>query len=142
MRRIVSLFNFVAIADWGAIGAGANESAAGPASATTVTKAPVDQLIPWLLSEDRQLREIPFSEVIVRVTGKKMLACDPKNQIDERVVKSITAACDETVKRLNAPDSAIKNIARINEVSGHFEEMLRDLLNATPPLHGDFPRMV
>lgn len=77
---------------------------------------------PVALSEDRRLREIPFSEVIVRVTGKKM------------------AACDETMKRLNAPDSAIKNIARINEVSGHFENMLRELLNATPGLNCDFPR--
>src|SRR5260370_28192234 len=140
MRRIVSLFNFVAIAICGAIGAAANESAAGPASATTVTKAPVDQLIPWLLDEDRQLREIPFNEVIARVTDKKMLACDPKNQIYERVVKSISPAPDETVKRVNAQDSAIKNIARINEVSGHFEDTLRELLNATAGLNCDFPR--
>jgi hypothetical protein len=117
-------------------------TAGAPSLEARAENTPVEQLIPWLLSEDRRLREIPFSEVIVRVTGKKMLACDPKNQIDERVVKSISAACDETVKRLNAPDSAIKNIARINEVSGHFEDMLRELLNATPGLNCDFPRMV
>ena len=29
---------------------------------------------------------------------------------------------------------------RINEVSGHFEDMLRELLNATPGLNCDFPR--
>src|SRR5947208_8325200 len=103
-------------------------------------KAPVDQLIPWLLSEDRQLRGIPFSEVIVDVTGKKVLAFDPKNEVDQRVVKAISAACDETVNRLNAPNSAIKHIARINEVSGHFEDMLRELLSSTPGLNCDFPR--
>ncbi len=119
---------------------GHTATAGAPSLEAPAENAPVDQLIPWLLSEDRRLREIPFSEVIVRVTGKKMLACDPKNQIDERVVKSISAACDETVKRLNAPDSAIKNIARINEVSSHFEDMLRELLNATPGLNCDFPR--
>jgi hypothetical protein len=59
----------------------------------------------------------------------------------DTVQRAISAACDETVKRLNAPDSAIKNIARINEVSGHFEDMLRELLNATPGLNCDFPRM-
>ena len=115
-------------------------TAEAPSLEAPAERAPVDQLIPWLLSEDRQLRGIPFSQVIIGVTGKKMLACDRKNQIDERVVKSISAACDETVKRLNAPDSAIKNIVRINEVSGHFEDMLRELLNATPGLNCDFPR--
>src|SRR3979411_2989497 len=70
-----------------------------------VSKGPVDELIPWLLDENRQLRGIPFSEVIVDVTGKKVLPFDPKNEVDQRVVKAITAACDETMKRLNAPDS-------------------------------------
>jgi len=27
-------------------------------------KGPVDQLIPWLLDEDQQLRGVPFSELI------------------------------------------------------------------------------
>jgi hypothetical protein len=138
MRRLICLFVLIRIAVSEQSAAAPERESPTPSTATS--KASVDQLIPWLLSEDRQLREIPFSEVIVRVTGKKMLACDPKNRIDERVVKSISAACDETVKRLNTPDSAIKNIARINEVSGHFEDMLRELLNATPGLNCDFPR--
>ena len=72
----------------------------------------MDQLIPWLLDEDRQLRGIPFSEVIFDTTGKKVLPFDPKNEVDQRVVKQISAACDETMKRLNAPDSVIqKSIA-------------------------------
>jgi hypothetical protein len=138
MRRLICLFVLIRIAVSEQSAAAPERESPTPSTATS--KASVDQLIPWLLSEDRQLREIPFSEVIVRVTGKKMLARDPKNRIDERVVKSISAACDETVKRLNTPDSAIKNIARINEVSGHFEDMLRELLNATPGLNCDFPR--
>jgi hypothetical protein len=140
MCRLICLFVLITIAAPVSEQSAAAPGRESPTPATATSKAPVDQLIPWLLSEDRQLREIPFSEVIVRVTGKKIVACDPKNQIDERVVKSISAACDETVKRLNAPDSAIENIARINEVSGHFEDMLRELLNATPGLNCDFPR--
>ena len=105
-----------------------------------VAKGPVDQLIPWLLDEDRQLRGIPFSEVIVDVTGKKVLSFDPKNEVDQRVVQGIRAACDETMKRLNAPDSPIQKIPRINELSSHFEDTLRELLNSTPGLNCDFPR--
>ena|SRR5438477_13191796 len=87
------------------------------ASATMVQSAtltsPVDQLIPWLLDEDRQLRGIPFREVIVDVTGKKVLAFDSQNEIDRRVVKQISAVFDEVTRCMNASDSAIQNIVRV-----------------------------
>ena len=102
-------------------------------------KRAVDQLIPWLLDEDRQLRGVPFSEVIFDTTGKKVFGFDTNNPVDRRVAKAISAACDETMKRLNAPDSAIQNVDRINEVSSHFEDTLRELLNATVGLHCDLP---
>ncbi len=103
-------------------------------------KSPVDQLIPWLLDEDRQLRGIAFSEVIFDTAGKRVLPVDPKNEVDARVIKSIGGAMDETLRRVNAPDSAVQKIGRINEVSSHFEDLLRELLNATPGLNCDFPR--
>jgi len=109
-------------------------------SVATNAKEPVDQLIPWLLDEDRQLQGIAFSEVIFDTTGKHVLPVDPKNEIDQRVIKQIAAACDETIKRLNASESAIQNVWRINEVSSHFEDTLRELLNSTPGLNCDFPR--
>jgi hypothetical protein len=101
-------------------------------------KDAVDQLIPWLLDEDRQLRGVPFSEVIFDTTGRKVIRFDAKNAVDQRVAKAISAACDATMKRLNAPGSAIQNIDRINEVSSHVEDALRELLNATPDLRCDF----
>jgi len=103
-------------------------------------KPVVDQLIPWLLDEGAQLRGIPFSEVIVDVTRKKVIPFDAKNEIDQRVRKAIAAACDETIKRLNAADSPVQKVARINEVSSHFEDALRELLNSTPGLSCDFPK--
>jgi hypothetical protein len=97
---------------------------AGEAPALQKSQAddPVDQLIRWLLDEDRQLRGIPFTEVIFDTTGKRVLPVNRKDEIDRRVIKQISAACDETINRFNTPDSAIQNIARINEVSSHFEE--------------------
>jgi hypothetical protein len=119
----------------------AQESGTKPQSTTAATgKAPVDQLIPWLLEEDRQLRGIAFSEVIFDTTGKRVIAVERNNEVDQRVIKQIAAACDQTMQRLNAPDSAIQNVARINEVSSHFEDTLRDLLNSAPGLNCDFPR--
>jgi hypothetical protein len=115
---------------------------AGEAAALEKSQAngPVDQLIPWLLDEGRQLRGIPFTEVILDATGKRVLPVNTKDQIDQRVIKQISAACDETIKRFNMPESPIQNIARINEVSSHFEDSLRQLLNEAPGLNCDFPR--
>src|SRR6266699_5604461 len=103
-------------------------------------EASVDQLIPWLLDEDRQLRDVAFSEVILDTTGKHVLAVDRKNETDECVIKQISAALDETMRRMNASDSPIQKVARINEVSSQVEDLLRELLNATPGLNCDFPR--
>lgn len=140
MRPAAALLILVAVA---------NSSASPPVPAgNTVSnqpslkesvKSPVDQLIPWLLDENQQLRGIPFSEVISDVAGKKVLAFNSKNEVDQRVVKGISSACDETLKRLNAPNSVIQKVTRINEVSSHFEDTLRELLNSTPGLSCDFP---
>jgi hypothetical protein len=108
--------------------------------ATTAADAPVNQLIRWLLDENRQLRGIPFAEVIFDATGKRVLPVNPKNEIDHRMMRQISAACDDTIKRFNTPDSAIQNVARINEVSSRFEDSLRQLLNGAPGLNCDFPR--
>jgi hypothetical protein len=56
------------------------------------------------------------------------------------VIKAISAACDQVMRKLNAPDSAIQKVERINKVSSHFEGKLRDFLNSTPGLNCDFPK--
>lgn len=66
----------------------AEASTAAPDSTSPVpAKAPVDQLIPWLLDEDQQLRGVPFSEVIFDSTGRKVIPFDPKNAVDQRIAK-------------------------------------------------------
>ena len=112
---------------------------AAMAQLSPTPKAAVDQLIPWLLDEDQQLRGVPFSEVILDATGKKVFRFEANDPVDQRVAKAIGAASNETMKRLNAPGSAIQNVDRINEVSSRFEDNLRELLNATPGLRCDFP---
>ena len=115
--------------------AGAKEPVASPAPVS-----PSATFIPWLLQEKDQLREMPFSEVIFSATGKKILAIDPQDQTDQRVLKEIGAALDEVLTRMNAPASPIQSAARINEVSSSFENMIRELLNAAPGLECDFPK--
>ena len=100
----------------------------------------VDRLIPWLLDEDRTLRGIDFSEVILDASGKRVLAVDPKNAVDARVIKQIAAALDQTLSWLNHRNSPVRTVPRINELSSHVEDSLHQLLNATPGLSCDFPR--
>lgn len=97
-------------------------------------------LIPWLLQEKQDLAELPFREVIFSATGQKIIAIDPQNETDQRVLKQIGGALDEVVRRMSAPDSPVQSFARINEVSSQFEDMIRDVLNTTPGLACDFPK--
>jgi hypothetical protein len=101
---------------------------------------PVGPLINWLLDRNRELNGIDFSEVILATSGKKVLAFDPKAEDNLRVMKAVSAALDAATRQMNTPGSPIQNIARINEVSSHIEDMLRELLNATAGLTCDFPR--
>ncbi|MGI8890504.1 MAG: hypothetical protein ACR2G0_06930 [Chthoniobacterales bacterium] len=100
---------------------------------------PVDRLIPWLLEEDSQLRGIPFAEVIHDTTGHEVRPLDRQDDMDNQVLKQISKVLDEVVRQLNADASEIHRVARINEVSSHFENLLRRLLDAAPGLSCDFP---
>ena len=92
------------------------------------------------MQEGTNCAEIPFSEVILAATGRSVFAIDPKNEADQRVIKQISGVLDEVMRRLNAPDSVIQGIPRINEVSSHFEDFMRELLNTAPGLSLRFPR--
>ncbi len=100
--------------------------------------SPVAPLIGWLLDRNRELNGIDFSEVILAATGKKLVAFDPNNDADQRVMNALRLALDEATKQMNAPGSAIQNVARINEVSSHVEDLLRRLINRDD-LSCDFP---
>jgi len=106
----------------------------------TSPAAPVSGLIGWLLDRNPELHGIDFSEVILATTGKKVLAFDPKSEADERVLKALSAALDQATKQMNTAESPIQDAARINEVSSHVENLLRELLNAATDLSCDFPR--
>ncbi|HJT82237.1 MAG TPA: hypothetical protein VJ719_13660 [Chthoniobacterales bacterium] len=103
-------------------------------------KSAIGHLIPWLLSEQSELRGIAFSEVISSATGKRVLPIDPKNETDAKIVRQISSALDQTLKQLNSPESRVQKAERINEVSSQVEETLRELLNANPDLKCEYPR--
>ena len=111
-----------------------------PADAEASPPSAISPMIGWLLDRNRELNGIEFREVILATTGKKVLAFDSNSEGDQRVAKLLSVALDAATKQLNAPGSAVQNVPRINEVSSHVEDLLRDLLNAGPDLSCDFPR--
>jgi hypothetical protein len=126
-----------AFAIWCVARSFAQQNAPSPAQSG---KAPINELIPWLFSEDRQLHGLAFSDVILAATGKHVLPIDLKNERDQSVIKRISGVLDEVMKRMNMPESAVQKVGRINEVSSHFEDALRELLGATEGVICDFPR--
>ena len=100
----------------------------------------VATLIPWLLEEKEDLSALALSDVIFYATGRKVIAINPKDETDRRVLQQIGSGLDEVIKRMSAPGSPVQGAARINEVSSSFENMIRELLNAAPGLTCDFPR--
>jgi hypothetical protein len=140
--RAIGLFQTMAIAAMALIDGLAMVAAQAGAPSpepSNPPKSPVDQLIPWLLDEDGQLRGIDFSSVIYDTTGKHVFRVDARNEVDRRVIKQISAVLDQVMVAMNNHDSPIQKIPRINEVSSHFEDKLRELLNGTAGLNCDFP---
>jgi hypothetical protein len=136
MLRPLVLFLVLTLA-FSAIGARADRDPVEPRASPPAAIGP---MIGWLLDRNRELTGIEFREIILATTGKKVLAFDSSSEADQRVMKLLSAALDAATKQLNAPESAIQNVPRINEVSSHVEDLLRNLLNAGTGLTCDFPR--
>ena len=100
----------------------------------------VQQLIPWLLDESTALKGIPFPDVIAATCGKRVLPVDRADKDTQRVLGEIGRALDEVLTAMNAPDSPTRSAKRVNEMSSHFENALREKLNARPGFECDFPK--
>ncbi len=102
--------------------------------------SPAQRLIPWLLDEGNSFKGILFSEVVKATSGKKIIPFDRSDADDERILSGIGRAMDDVLKKMNAPESDVHRVARINEVSSHFENLIQKTLNANPDFSCDFPR--
>jgi len=80
------------------------------------------EFISWLLQEDRDLKGIPFSEVLASTTGKKILRVDPV--ADKAWLEKLGAALDRTLATLNDPSHPMHSAGRINEASRFIEDEL------------------
>ena len=96
-------------------------------------------LIPWLLDENDSLKGIRFADVIAATSGKKVIAIDPKDKDDQRVLAQIGTALDTVLAAMNAPDSKTRGVKRVNEMSAKFEDAILARLQAQPGIECAIP---
>lgn len=109
--------------------------------ASETNKLGVSEMIRAVAASDRELKEIPFAQVVEATTGKRIIAFDPKSETDKELLGKIGAAMDEVIRRMNATNSVAQKQKRINEVSSHFENEMKSVLNDTPGFSCDFPHL-
>ena len=85
------------------------------------------ELIKGLLKEDLSHRDFDFSLVVEAVSGKKVLPAKGRES-QARVAAAITAVMDRLLLEMNADDSPIRGLRRINEGSRFFEDGLLEAL--------------
>ena len=84
-------------------------------------------LIKGLLKEDLSHRDFDFSLVVEAVSGKKVLPAKGRES-QARVTAAITTVMDRLLLEMNANDSPIRGLRRINEGSRFFEDGLLEAL--------------
>lgn len=96
------------------------------------------ELISWLLKEGRDLKEVPFSQVLTATTGKKIIPVDPAS--DRPWLDRLGKNLDEVLAALNDPSQGIHKAGRINEASRFIEDRLLVELNREPGWNCAIPR--
>ncbi|MEO6035224.1 MAG: hypothetical protein ABIQ35_08220 [Verrucomicrobiota bacterium] len=101
----------------------------------------VQKMVVAVARADGELKGIPFAEVVMATTGKRILPFDESKESDRQLLSKIGSALDEVMRRMNATNSAAQKPKRINEVSSYFEEEIKRVLNDTAGFSCDFPKL-
>ena len=114
-------------------------SVACAAEEATVATSDVQPLIHWLLEDEGRLDDVPFRDVVQAVSNCEVLPVDPKNEVDARMLNTLSEALNDCLSQLNAEGQAIHEVGRVNEISRHVEDSLLKLLNAKEGLLCEVP---
>jgi len=93
-------------------------------------------LIEWLLQDGRDLKGIPFSEVLSATTGKDILPVAS----DAPWLQRLGAVLDRTLAAMNDTAHPIHSVGRINEASRFIEDQLMAECNKEPGWSCGIPR--
>ena len=95
-------------------------------------------LVKSLLGEKLSERTFDFTAIAEACSGKRVLPLTDE-PAHSRVTAAIKQALAETLRELNAEDSPVRKLRRINEASRFFEDGLLARLNAAPGLSCEVP---
>jgi hypothetical protein len=95
-------------------------------------------LVRSLLAEDLSNREFSFATIVVACSNHRVipLTSAPSHQ---RVLSAIQQALRATLDELNAAESPVRKLARINEASRFFENAILKHLNSIPGMLCEIP---
>lgn len=96
------------------------------------------ELVRWLVRNQDALRDVPFSEVVMAVTGKRILPVDPHR--DAAFLHALGGALDAALAALNDPGHLIHRTGRVNEASRPIEDEIRRQINRLPGWKCTIPR--
>jgi hypothetical protein len=82
---------------------------------------------------------VPFSEVVAASTGQTVLTIGRDDVGAQRIIDVVAAAADSVLATMNASDSPVRGLRRINEASRHFERALQVAIDRTPQFRCTVP---
>jgi len=102
--------------------------------------ASTHDLIRHLLDQDLGTRKFPFPDVIFASSGKKVTPSDSQTSAHKIILDTIGEASNLAVTELNAADSPVRKLRRINEASRFFEDHIRKTIGKHPALSCSIPK--
>ena len=97
------------------------------------------ELVRGLLQEDLSSRRFDFAVVAEAVSGKRVIPLKGRDS-GERVASSILGVMNDLLVELNADDSPVKGLRRINEGSRFFEDGLLERLSVLDGISCEIPQ--
>jgi hypothetical protein len=96
------------------------------------------ELVRWLVAHQDDLKDVPFGDVVMAATGKRILPVDPRR--DAAILQKLGVALDATLLALNEPSHSIHLTGRVNEASRFIEDEIRKQVNLLPGWKCTIPR--
>lgn len=105
---------------------------ADPVNPASSDEAPCEDtaLVHRLLEKDLGNRRFDFATIVRANSGKEVIPLDRENEIHQLLLKHIETALAATIREQNRDDSSVRQLRRINEASGHFEDSIMEKLDA------------
>ena len=98
--------------------------------AVAAEKTSKADLVRWLVAHADELRDVPFADVVMAATGKRVIPVNRKR--NAAMLRELGTALNATLAELNKPTHAIHDAGRVNEASRFIEDEIRRQVNLLP----------